>query len=223
VVAELIAFRERDCDYWSDQGFVLAMRSQFEEASRCFERALAVDPHHVIALNGLARLLIERGRPGEALWYLDQACAVEPEIPEVWNNRGIALSRMDRTQDALPCFDAALSRDPADADVRANRALAYLQAEQFGPALADLTQVVAERPEWSEPWRYKGMVHLQMRQCRQARHAFLHAAHRGWASGDSKRKVALCLGVATGLGLLIRMGVGERSDSKDATAAAVDA
>jgi hypothetical protein len=90
--------------------------------------------------------------------------------------------------------------------------LAYLQAEQYALALEDLGDVVAARPDWSEPWRYKALVHLQLRQSRQARHAFLHAARRGWASGGSAKKAALCLALGVGLGLLIRLGVGERDE-----------
>ena len=209
-MAEIIAFRGHDSDYWSEQGFVLALQNRPEEAVVCFERALAVEPDNLVALNARARLLIEAGRPGEALWFLDQACTIEPDVAEVWNNRGIAFSRMGRTRDAVESFDEALQRAPGDPDIRANRALAHLQAEQYALALEDLSDVVADRPDWSEPWRYKALVHLQLRQSRQARHAFFHAARRGWASGGSAKKAGMCLALAVGIGVLIRLGGGER-------------
>ncbi len=209
-MAEVIAFRGHDSDYWSDQGFALALRGRNDEAVECFERALEVEPDNLIALNARARLLIEEGRPSEALSFLERACEIEPDVAEVWNNRGIAFSRMGRTRDALESFDEALERAPGDTDIRANRALAYLQAEQYVNALDDLCDIVAERPEWSEPWRYKALVHLHLRQSRQARHAFFHAARRGWASGGSAKKAGMCLFLAMGLGVLIRLGVGER-------------
>ncbi len=73
-------------------GILLSGRGDDREAERCYGMALAIDPTHVESAANLARLLIESGRPNEAIDPLREALRSRPDSDVGWNNLVVALA-----------------------------------------------------------------------------------------------------------------------------------
>jgi tetratricopeptide (TPR) repeat protein len=82
------------------------------EALASYQRALAVRPDCVPALNNRGVALRNPGCPAEALASFDAALEIQPEHLDALNNRGKALVDLGREDEALPSFDKALAIDP---------------------------------------------------------------------------------------------------------------
>jgi tetratricopeptide (TPR) repeat protein len=68
-------------------------------------------------------VLVESGRPEEALRCYDAAIRIAPGYAGAWNNRGAVLHAMGRDAEASQCLGRALALDPRNARGWYNRAL----------------------------------------------------------------------------------------------------
>lgn len=76
----------------------------------------------------LALLLVERGREGEALTWMEKAASALPESSRIRYNQALLLARMQRRDEALGVLRDGLKRSPDNPDLL--YALIYLHATQ---------------------------------------------------------------------------------------------
>ena len=88
---------------------VLQELGRHEEALASYDKALALKPDFVDALNNRASALIELKRFEEALASYDRMLAIRPPYFEALYNRGIALGELGRHAEALASYDRALA------------------------------------------------------------------------------------------------------------------
>lgn len=93
------------------------------EARACYERAIAIDPGYVRALNNLGTLLDDLGDHGAAESRFRSAIAVAPEVPEPWAGLGANLRIQGRLAEARVACEHALSLRAAFPAVRWNLAM----------------------------------------------------------------------------------------------------
>jgi len=74
-------------------------------------RTVAVNDHDVAAHNDLGRLLVQQGRPAEALPHLEKAIARMDESPETHYFYGLALLATGREQEGVEHIERALERN----------------------------------------------------------------------------------------------------------------
>ena len=109
---EVPRVREKTAAFWINKGGSLDALGRFQEAIRCFDQALAIDPVSAHAWSNKGNALTALGRREEAVGCYDQALAIDQRIAEVWSNKGVALYRLGRRMEAISCHDRALAIDP---------------------------------------------------------------------------------------------------------------
>src|SRR5262249_14988275 len=121
-----------------------------DAAPRFLERSLASDPGYRDALMLQARLLVRRGRPGEALVAVERACALEPNDPAALGllgsiQAGLGLKdqaartygrrlEVERRNERIEALQRAILEHPDDPEQRCRLGRAAAQARPRTPA-----------------------------------------------------------------------------------------
>jgi tetratricopeptide (TPR) repeat protein len=98
-------------DAWYALGEEARLRGDFSEAITHFRRAVDTGKAEARVLLSLATLLIQEGRPAEALPYLEQYLGAVPQSIEGWYRLGQALRLQDRLPEAKQAWMQALRLD----------------------------------------------------------------------------------------------------------------
>jgi tetratricopeptide (TPR) repeat protein len=93
-------------------GRTLLDLKQFEDAGRCFQRALELDPNQIDALFGMAGLHWQREEIEQNEQCLLRVAALQPEHAEAWNNLGATHVKQGRIDAAIGSFQRAVALQP---------------------------------------------------------------------------------------------------------------
>eukprot|EP00884_Botryococcus_braunii_P003753 jgi/Botrbrau1/13379/Bobra.0194s0011.1 len=109
-------------------------------ASKCFRRALALDPKQELAGNGLIRLLREGGAPDRAIALCREVTS--REAGALWAHAGLGfmLLASGEGEAAIPCFQSALRGDPFKARIWEGLGAAYQSQGRITAALKAYTK-----------------------------------------------------------------------------------
>ena len=111
------------------------------EAEADLRRATELVPKAPDAPMLLAALLVEDGRPAEALPFAERAVHLDPEKAFGWNALGGAYLELGRLAEAEEAFRQALALDGSLASARLGLAHALFSAGEFPEALAEYRRV----------------------------------------------------------------------------------
>lgn len=121
-----------------EMGCYLQERKKHKPAIAEFKSALAIDPKHVKALNGLGVSYDATGDYDRAVESYKEALKTDEKLDYVLNNLGYSYLLQDRTDLAVENFKKALELDDGNARYRNNLALAYAKSERYDAALGEL-------------------------------------------------------------------------------------
>jgi tetratricopeptide (TPR) repeat protein len=100
-------------DAWVNKGMSLDRSGKPEEAMKCFDKALKINPRDPNAWGGKALALYRLGKFREAIPCYDKALDITPENAWAWYNKGVALDNLGRHEEAEECFHEATGIDPS--------------------------------------------------------------------------------------------------------------
>lgn len=109
---------------WNDRGYRHNEEGRPDEAIRCFDEALRLNPRNAIAGNNKGRSLMILERVTEALACFEQALQSNPEYALAWNNQAAALHGLGRMEEAIVAYERVLKLAPDLVVVWYNKALA---------------------------------------------------------------------------------------------------
>jgi Flp pilus assembly protein TadD len=115
-------------------------------AEAALRRTLEVDSTHEKALVNLARVLLEQGRPSDALEYAE-AVELTPENGPAWRVLGNARSDLGMVQEAVEAYRRALVLDHRDAWTMNNLGLLMIREGRYEEALPPLARATELRPD----------------------------------------------------------------------------
>ena len=100
-----------------------------------FDEALRLDPQHRKSLLNSARVLLETGRPREALERVERAMAIEPLSGEGLRLLGRARYELKQIPEAIDAYQRAIALDERDGWAMNNLGLIYIQQDRSDAAL----------------------------------------------------------------------------------------
>ena len=134
-------------------GHLLAERDQRDLALRWYRRAVAAEQDDLSARLGLARVLIDIGRPAAALPHLEVVLE-DPRryAADAYLLRGRALWSLGRRQAAVDELSRAHQLGSAHKDAGFHFVLGEvsLRADLYGPGILALRRALERRPGWAE-------------------------------------------------------------------------
>jgi len=131
---------------------------EYEYAEQSFEKALALAPNHVKSLLNLGRVLLDTGRPGEALVRIENAIELDPGSGVAWRLKGRALSQSGDSDGAIEAYRRAITIDDRDAWAMNNLALILIDREEFEEALLPLARAIEIDDSRAVFWNNLGMA-----------------------------------------------------------------
>ncbi len=80
----------------------------YEMALEYYTRVLELNPNHADALGSIGGILLERGKPKEALKFFDRSLSINPHDKLVLIDKGHALNKLKRYEEAIQCLSESL-------------------------------------------------------------------------------------------------------------------
>ena len=111
-----------------------------------YPHTIAINPDSFTANNNLAAVLLERGRPTEAIEPARRAVRISPGFALAWINLADALAAVGRDKDAINAYRTALTIQPNHAAARAKMALALASAGDIEAARQEYERAVRDDP-----------------------------------------------------------------------------
>jgi len=139
-VAEKLNISREDIDYVDrktlvlqaySRGMAFARDNNYEEALKCYNRALEIIPQDTDILNKKGNILYKQEKYDEAIACYDRALAEDDEDKFAWNNKGLALYNRKKYEEALGCFEKALEIDPHYKYAWSNKGLVLYRLEKY--------------------------------------------------------------------------------------------
>jgi Flp pilus assembly protein TadD len=115
---------------------------ELERARSAFEKSLELDPKHVKTLLNLSRVLIEQGKPKDALTHVTTAVQLDSTSGDVHRMMGRVRTELRQPNEAVESYRVALSLQPTDVWSMNNMALVLIQQGRFDEALLPLARAV---------------------------------------------------------------------------------
>ena len=110
----------RDWESWNLLGAIHGMRGELEDAARCFQKALRIEPNAVGVLNNLGNTLFLLGRSEEAETQYRKALRLMPHYAEALTNLGNLLARKGDAEQAEALYRQALQHNLNHTDAHSN-------------------------------------------------------------------------------------------------------
>jgi len=99
-------------DTWNKMGISYQMMFNLDEASRCYEHSLKLNPRNARVLNNLASVYDAQKDLSGAEHYYRKALRLEPKAPMILRNLGTNLLAQHKYKRGWELYQAALAIDP---------------------------------------------------------------------------------------------------------------
>jgi len=139
-------------------------KSNFSEALRKVERALALSPRHIKALEKRINIYYQMDDIKEASNFIDEAIIEFPSEGEFYYLRGLINIDRKKYYKALNDFNKVLDFKSVDPyKVYLNRAVANTNLQEYELAIDDLTKSIELNKENASAYHSRGMVYYELK------------------------------------------------------------
>jgi len=158
------------------QGDIAIARGHVPKAMEHYNSALAIDPAHIPALEGLARVARLLNEPVRAEQALRDATRHAPRSWKAWHNLGVFHLEQRQPDEALKTIEVATGLAP-QGEVVPFLVLTQilLELEQNGAALLRAEQCVNIAPDNGLAWFLRGRAHYELGRWAEAENDFRKA------------------------------------------------
>jgi tetratricopeptide (TPR) repeat protein len=138
-----------------------------------------------------AFMLLNNGRPEQALAEYSQVIAADPSLPASWVERAFAHRHLRQWQEAIDDFSKALDLGPQSHVVYFHRGLSYLDLARWAQAEADFAKATELDAGHADSWYWRGVAQAQMNRPADAiafvrRAVELHAHYAQWMKAEAR-------------------------------------
>ncbi|MEM1546634.1 MAG: tetratricopeptide repeat protein [Candidatus Methanomethylicia archaeon] len=139
-------------ELWLTKGYVYACLNSYEDALKCYDRALEMDPSMAEAWNNKGVALLQTDKYEEALRHLTKASELNPFNTAFIINRAEVLHKLGRLEEAIKCYDEVIDLDPKIVSAWIHKGDIFLEKNRFEEALKCYEKAVDENPAYIMAW-----------------------------------------------------------------------
>ncbi len=170
---------------WHNLGVAKRLLGDLPAAETALRRSLTLQPETVETRYNLSLVLIDQGRPTEALPHLDAWLAESPNDAGAHAQRGDALQSLSRFDEAVMAYRASLRLDASNVKTRTNLGSALGRSGRHGEALEALREALRIDPGYTPAARNLGFALLNLGRVDEAIAVFEDVVRRA-PSDDSR-------------------------------------
>ncbi|TAF01407.1 MAG: tetratricopeptide repeat protein [Oscillatoriales cyanobacterium] len=131
-------------------GILLQDRGNIAEAVICFQKAIALNPVYVKALNNLGATLQQQGELQSAIVYFQQALSFNANYVSALVNLGAAMQAKCQPADAQRLYQRAIEAEPNNPKGHYNLGNSYLAAGKIEQAISSFELAISLQPNYVE-------------------------------------------------------------------------
>jgi choline-sulfatase len=196
----LLKLAPRMPEGWIARGHVWVALAKPEEAASCYQKALALDPGAVAALNPLAAHHLDLNQPDRAIPLLDRAVAGGFADSGTYLLRGRVRLVQKRMEEASSDFATALQLSPDPARTLKEEADSYMIRNLFEQGLRLYDQGIRSYPRYAPNYLTLATYYLQADQPERALPLFKKALACDLSPADRERVQGIISGLEQGGG-----------------------
>ena len=137
---------------WNNLGILAARAGRTDEAIQNFQRALQIDPDHLIALDNLGNAYREKRRWEDAKTVLERALQLNAEDAEANYSLGMVFAQLNDTERAYEYLQKALSVRPAYPEALNNLGILYLRTRRQELAEKSFKESIRVSPAFDQSY-----------------------------------------------------------------------
>jgi tetratricopeptide (TPR) repeat protein len=137
-------------DILHNKGKLLSDLGRFEEAEKCFIRALQVKPNYLKSLMGLAAAYVNTGKLNEALRAValaERHKLTSQQKADLLAVKAIVLSNLGKSKQAIKVAKKALAFNPKDDSLWETMGVAYFNIKKFRDSVKCLNKAIEVNPQ----------------------------------------------------------------------------
>jgi tetratricopeptide (TPR) repeat protein len=158
---------------WNNLGIISARQGDTAAAIEFFQRALQIDPAHLIALLNLGNGYRQQKEWVEAKKALQRAFAVGPDDPEVNYSLGMVCAQLDESDRAYEYLKRAVSLRPVYPEALNNLGVLYLRRRRPEEAIRSFEESIRVAPEYDQSYLNLARVYAIQGERENARNVLL--------------------------------------------------
>jgi tetratricopeptide (TPR) repeat protein len=137
---------------WNNLGILSAREGDAAAAIDFFQRALQLDPAHLIALVNLGNAYRQRKEWAQAKTTLERAFAVGPDDAEVNYSLGMVFAQLDESDRAFEYLKRAVILRPVYPEALNNLGVLYLRKRRAEEAIHSFEESIRVAPEYDQSY-----------------------------------------------------------------------
>jgi tetratricopeptide (TPR) repeat protein len=177
----------------SNLAYAYNARLRHREALASADRALALKPDFIDALNNRGNALAGLGQAQAALACFDRALALRDDFAPAWNNRACVLRDLARPLEAIASCERAIALDPGYADAWSNRGNALSDLNRPQDAQACYQRALELAPDNPDTWSNYGLTLVDLNRHADALDCYDRALALAPEAAEPHWNKALCL------------------------------
>jgi len=139
-------------DAWNNLGVIGTREGRVDDSIQCFQQALQLNPHHLLALDNLGNAYRLQKRWDEARAVLERALAVAPQDAEANYSLGMVFAQTNDTDKAYEYLQRALQARPVYPEALNNLGILYLMTQRRNEAVASFEQCIRVAPAFDQAY-----------------------------------------------------------------------
>lgn len=122
---------KESADTWCNKGVTLGELGKHEDAVKCYDRALEIDPDFADAWYNKGELLCELAEFDDGIKCYDKVLEIDPNYASAWYIKGLICSLKEETETVLECLAKAIKLDDEYKEkAKGEECLKYLREEK---------------------------------------------------------------------------------------------
>jgi tetratricopeptide (TPR) repeat protein len=137
---------------WNNLGLLATREGQIDEAIRCLQKALRLNPDHFIALENLGSAYRQQKRWDDARRTLEDALRLRPQDPEANYSLAMVYAQTDQPERAYDYLQIALKARPTYPEALNNLGVLYLRTHRRDQAVEKFEECIRVAPGFDQSY-----------------------------------------------------------------------